>query len=122
MRPESAGNRSAGRARGSQANAGGEPMTDISSGPTTFEPGDIVQLKSFGPAMTVVAVSDAGVEVLWYGEVDDELKTHVIPAIALEKITVLDEEDDEDEDDDDDDDDDDRKGRKHSGKKKQSHA
>ena len=97
-------------------------MTDISSGPTTFEPGDIVQLKSFGPAMTVVAVSGAGVEVLWYGEVDDELKTHVIPAIALEKITVLEEEDDEDEDDDDDDDDDDHKGRKHPGKKKHSHA
>lgn len=98
-------------------------MTDISSGPTTFEPGDIVQLKSFGPAMTVVAVSGAGVEVLWYGEVDDELKTHVIPAIALEKITVLEEEDDEDEDDDDDDDDDDdHKGRKHHGKKKHSLA
>jgi len=96
-------------------------MTDISSGPITFEPGDIVQLKSFGPAMTVVAVSGAGVEVLWYGEVDDELKTHVIPAIALEKITVLEEEDDEDEDDDDDDDDD-HKGRKHHGKKKHSLA
>jgi uncharacterized protein YodC (DUF2158 family) len=108
-------------ARDSQANAGGEPMTDISSGPITFEPGDIVQLKSFGPAMTVVAVSGAGVEVLWYGEVDDELKTHVIPAIALEKITVLEEEDDEDEDDDDDDDDD-HKGRKHHGKKKHSLA
>jgi uncharacterized protein YodC (DUF2158 family) len=92
-------------------------MTEIGSGPTTFEPGDIVQLKSFGPAMTVIAVTGEGVQVLWYGEVNDDVKTHVIPAIALEKITVLDEEDDEDEDDDDDDDDD-RKGRKNHGRKK----
>jgi uncharacterized protein YodC (DUF2158 family) len=98
-------------------------MTEISSGPTTFEPGDIVQLKSFGPAMTVVAVNGEGVEVLWYGEVNDELKTHVIPAIALEKITVLDDEDedeDEDDEDDDEDEDEDHKGRKHHGKKKHS--
>ena len=64
-------------------------MTEISSGPTTFEPGDIVQLKSFGPAMTVICRQGDGVHVLWYGEVNDEVKTHVIPAIALEKITVL---------------------------------
>ena len=82
-------------------------MTESSSGPTTFEPGDIVQLKSFGPAMTVIAVNAEGVQVLWYGEVDDDVKTHVIPAIALEKITVLDDEDDEDEDDDDEEDDED---------------
>jgi uncharacterized protein YodC (DUF2158 family) len=99
-------------------------MTEISSGPTTFEPGDIVQLKSFGPAMTVIAVNAEGVQVLWYGEVDDDVKTHVIPAIALEKITVLDDEDDEDEDEDDEeedeDEDEDQKGRKHHGKKKHS--
>jgi uncharacterized protein YodC (DUF2158 family) len=94
-------------------------MTETSSGPATFEPGDIVQLKSFGPAMTVIAVTGAGVEVLWYGEVNDEVKTHVIPALALEKITVLDDEDDEDDDDEDEDEDedDDHKGRKHRGKK-----
>ncbi len=94
-------------------------MTEISSGPTTFEPGDIVQLKSFGPAMTVIAVTAEGVQVIWYGEAEDEVKTHVIPAIALEKITVLDEEDDEDEDEDDEDEDedeDDHKGRKHKKK------
>jgi uncharacterized protein YodC (DUF2158 family) len=100
-------------------------MTEISSGPTTFEPGDIVQLKSFGPAMTVIAVNAEGVHVLWYGEVNDEVKTHVIPAIALEKITVLDDEDDEDEDEDDEDDEDDdededNKERKRLGKKKRS--
>jgi hypothetical protein len=74
--------------------------------------------------MTVIAVNAEGVQVLWYGEVDDEVKTHLFPAIALEKITVLDDEDDEDDDDDDEEDDededDDHKGRKHHGKKKHS--
>ena len=96
-------------------------MSEISSGQTTFEPGDIVQLKSFGPAMTVLSVNGEGVQVLWYGEVNDEVKTHVIPAIALEKITVLDD-DDDDDDDDDEDEDEDHKGRKHHGKKKQRHV
>lgn len=97
-------------------------MTETGSGPTTFEPGDVVQLKSFGPAMTVISVSAEGVQVLWYAEADDDVKTHVIPAIALEKITVLDDKDDDDddeEDDDDEDEDEDHKGRKHHGKKKQ---
>ncbi len=89
-------------------------MTELSSQTINFEPGDIVQLKSFGPPMTVISSEADGVHVLWYAESNDELKTHVIPAIALEKITVLD-----DEDEDDDDDDDDRhKGRKHHGRKR----
>ncbi|VTZ49739.1 conserved hypothetical protein [Methylocella tundrae] len=95
-------------------NMGGKPLSETSIGSATFEPGDIVQLKSFGPAMTVVSVDAEGVHVLWYGEATDELKTHVIPAIALEKITVLDEDEDEE---DEDDEDDDRKG-KQAGKKK----
>lgn len=94
-------------------------MSGTSTGSMSFEPGDIVQLKSFGPAMTVVSVDAEGVHVLWYGEANDELKTHVIPAVALEKITVLDEDEDDDEDEgDEDDEDDDRKGSKQSGKKK----
>ncbi|MEJ0095645.1 MAG: DUF2158 domain-containing protein [Methylocella sp.] len=92
-------------------------MTESSSQTIKFEPGDIVQLKSFGPAMTVIATEADGVRVLWYAESNDEVRTQVIPAIALEKITVLDD-DGEGEDDDDDDEDDDHKGRKHRGKKK----
>ncbi len=90
-------------------------MNETSKEPTTFEPGDVVQLKSFGPAMTVISVDAEGVHVLWYGEADDELKTHVVPAIALEKVTVLDLDDDEDEDEDED------EGRKHRGKKRRRH-
>jgi uncharacterized protein YodC (DUF2158 family) len=97
-------------------------MSEISSGPTTFEPGDVVQLKSFGPPMTVVSIEADGVHVVWYGEESDEVKSHVIPAIALEKITVLDDDEDEDEDEDEDDDDDedeeDHRGRRRGGKRK----
>jgi uncharacterized protein YodC (DUF2158 family) len=93
-------------------------MTEVSSKTTNFEPGDIVQLKSFGPAMTVISSEADGVHVLWYAESSDELKTHVIPAIALEKITVLDDEEDDEDDDDGEDDDDDHKGRRRHGKKK----
>lgn len=33
----------------------------------TFEVGDLVQLKSGGPTMTVLAVSDAWVACAWFG-------------------------------------------------------
>jgi hypothetical protein len=75
----------------------------------TFEPGDVVQLKSMGPPMTVVAVEADGVHVLWYGEANDLIMSDILPAISLEKITILDDEDDEDEEEDD---------RRRHGKKK----
>jgi uncharacterized protein YodC (DUF2158 family) len=90
-------------------------MSEISSDPTTLEPGDVVQLKSFGPPMTVVSIEADGVHVMWYGEESDEVKSHVLPAIALEKITVDDEEDD---DEDDDEDEEDHRGRRRGGKRK----
>ncbi len=77
----------------------------ISSG-APFQPGDVVQLKSSGPAMTVVAVEADGVHVLWYGEADDSVKSHVIPVVALERLTDFDDDDDEYDDDDDEDEDD----------------
>jgi len=83
-----------------------EPLT----GAVTFEPGDVVALKSGSPAMTVIGVKDDGVHCVWYGEETDEVKTDVVPAIALEKAVAC-------EDEDEDDDDDDRK-RKKQGKKK----
>jgi uncharacterized protein YodC (DUF2158 family) len=60
-----------------------------------FSPGEIVQLKSGGPAMTVTAESADGVHCIWYGEASDELRTGVIPAACLE-ILILDEDDFED--------------------------
>jgi uncharacterized protein YodC (DUF2158 family) len=84
-------------------------MSDASKQPVTFDPGDVVQLKSMGPPMTVVAVEADGVHVLWYGEANDEVVSDVLPAISLEKITILDDEDDEDDDEED---------RRRHGKKK----
>lgn len=65
----------------------------------TFPAGSIVVLKSGGPAMTVVAASEEGVECIWMSDVG-ELSRDVIPAIALEAVEVSDDEDDEEDDED----------------------
>jgi hypothetical protein len=82
-----------------------------------FAPGDIVALKSGGHSMTVVAIEEEGVNVLWVGDAG-ELFRQSIPAIALtmleqnesdeseENEDDEDEHDDKDRDEDDDDDDD----------------
>ncbi|MBV8564019.1 MAG: DUF2158 domain-containing protein [Methylobacteriaceae bacterium] len=62
-----------------------------------FSPGEIVQLKSGGPAMTVTSSSAEGVHCIWYGEATDELKTGVIPAPCLEILILEDDEETEDE-------------------------
>ncbi|HUB65159.1 MAG TPA: DUF2158 domain-containing protein [Methylocella sp.] len=76
-----------------------EPLT----GSLSFEPGDVVALKSGGPAMTVIGVKEEGVQCVWYAEAADEVKTGVVPAIALEKAIAFDEVDDDGDEDDDDD-------------------
>lgn len=48
----------------------------------TFEPGDVVFLKSGGSPMTVAAVGEDGVDCLWLGE-EGELFRQTIPSIAL---------------------------------------
>ncbi len=48
-----------------------------------FKKGDIVQLKSGGPAMVVTGQAGDGVQVLWYGEVADEIRTATVAAICL---------------------------------------
>jgi uncharacterized protein YodC (DUF2158 family) len=63
--------------------------------PAAFKPGDVVQLKSGSPALTVIATHDDGVHCLWYAELTDEMKTGVIPAIGLEKLPEEDEEEPE---------------------------
>ena len=72
-------------------------MTEPLTGPVPFEPGDVVALKSGGPAMTVIGVKEDGVHCLWYADAADEVKTAVIPAICIEKAIAW--EDDEDEED-----------------------
>ncbi|HXW71867.1 MAG TPA: DUF2158 domain-containing protein [Methylocella sp.] len=79
-------------------------MTEPQIAAGKFNPGDVVTLKSGGPAMTVVCAKDEGVHCVWYGEETDEVKTDVIPEVVLDKAVPLDDDevgDDEDEDDED---------------------
>ena len=62
-----------------------------------FAPGEIVQLKSGSPALTVVTASETEVSVVWYAEEDDAFRTHTLPVIALEKLEVADFEDEDEE-------------------------
>ncbi len=72
-----------------------------------FAPGDIVQLKSGSPALTVVAVEGETVTVYWYADEVGEFRSHMVPAVALEALDLSDfESDEEDEDEDDDTDED----------------
>ncbi|MGC2221984.1 MAG: DUF2158 domain-containing protein [Methylocella sp.] len=90
-------------------------MIESLTGAVTFEPGDVVTLKSGGPTMTVIGVKDDGVQCMWYAEASDEVKTAVVPAICVEKATAfVYEDEDEDEENDDDDD----KPKKHGKKKR----
>jgi uncharacterized protein YodC (DUF2158 family) len=70
-----------------------EPVT----GPVLFEPGDVVALKSGGPAMMVIDVKEDGVHCLWYADAVDEVKTAVVPAICIEKAIAWEDEDEEED-------------------------
>lgn len=65
-------------------------------------PGEIVQLKSGSPALTVIAVDGEMVEVVWFAEEISEFRTQKIPAVALDALELeeFDLDDDEDEEDD----------------------
>jgi uncharacterized protein YodC (DUF2158 family) len=92
-------------------------MIESLTGAVTFEPGDVVTLKSGGPTMTVIGVKEDGVQCMWYAEASDEVKTAVVPAICVEKATAFVYED-EDEDEDEENDDDEDKPKKHGKKKR----
>ncbi|MFG1420974.1 MULTISPECIES: DUF2158 domain-containing protein [Roseixanthobacter] len=68
-----------------------------------FAPGEIVQLKSGSPALTVIAVEGETVEVLWFAEEVVEFRTQKLPAVALDALEIeefdLDEDEEEDEED-----------------------
>jgi uncharacterized protein YodC (DUF2158 family) len=62
----------------------------------TFQPGDIVSLKSGGQYMTVAGVSDDGIECIWIGEEGDFFR-ETVPSAVL-KAAETEEEDDDDSD------------------------
>lgn len=65
-----------------------------------FAPGDIVQLKSGSPVLTVVAVHDGQVEVVWFAEEVAEFRSHSLPDLSLDAVELEEfdlEEEDEDE-------------------------
>ena len=81
----------------------------------TFSQGDIVNVKSGGPALTVLSITNEQVTCLFYSEELGEFKQAVIPTFALEAYddeagdedddrTSPDEDEDEDEDEDNEDD------------------
>jgi uncharacterized protein YodC (DUF2158 family) len=64
-----------------------------------FRPGEVVQLKSGGRGMTVTRQVKDQVEVIWYAESEDAIRTATIPAICLALIAFDDDDEfDEDED------------------------
>ena len=65
----------------------------------TFEPGDVVALKSGGQPMTVAKVADEGIECIWIGE-EGELFRETLPALVLQAAEMYeaDEEDDAEDD------------------------
>ena len=64
-----------------------------------FKPGEVVQLKSGGRGMTVVRQTKDQVEVIWYADSDDAVRTATVPAAC---VALIDFDDDEDLDDDED--------------------
>jgi uncharacterized protein YodC (DUF2158 family) len=54
----------------------------MSDGGSMFKPGDVVQLKSGGPLMTVTAIDHSGVVCTWFDK--NNHKTATFPASTLE--------------------------------------
>lgn len=59
-----------------------------------FKKGDIVQLKAGGPAMIVTGASGETVDVLWYAEIHDEIKTGSVPSFCLVEAEIEDADED----------------------------
>ena len=59
-----------------------------------FNKGDIVQLKSGGPAMVVTGSANDDIQVLWYAEIVDEIKTGTVPSFCLVEAELEEAEDD----------------------------
>jgi uncharacterized protein YodC (DUF2158 family) len=63
-----------------------------------FKPGDIVQLKSGGRGLTVVKQTKDLVELVWYADSDDSIRSGTVPADCLALIEFDDDEELEDDD------------------------
>lgn len=50
-----------------------------------FQPGDVVRLKSGGPQMTVLAMSDTVVSVVYWRDRDQDFKTTDFEGFLLKK-------------------------------------
>ncbi|WP_238120614.1 MULTISPECIES: YodC family protein [unclassified Xanthobacter] len=62
-----------------------------------FNAGDIVQLKSGSPALTVVEVIGADVKLVWYADEVGEFRSETLPEAALEILDLTDFEDEEED-------------------------
>src|SRR5215510_9876166 len=63
----------------------------------SFQPGDVVFLKSGGQSLTVAAVDDDTIECVWLGE-EGELFREALPSVVLTKAQEVDDiEDDADD-------------------------
>lgn len=65
----------------------------------TLKAGDVVILKSGGPALTVAEIKGDNVECVWIGE-EGELFREELPSVVLESVEIDLSDDDEDEDED----------------------
>lgn len=66
----------------------------------TFQPGDVVQVKSGGPALTVLEAGDSTARCLFYSDEKGEFEHVTLPLIAI--AALIEDEDDEEEEDDED--------------------
>lgn len=62
----------------------------------TFQPGDVVALKSGGQFLTVSGVSDENVECIWIGE-EGELFRETLPLAVLKAVDLDEDPDGDDE-------------------------
>jgi uncharacterized protein YodC (DUF2158 family) len=69
-----------------------EPAMDV-------KPGDVVVLKSGGPALTVAEVNDNDAECVWIGD-DGDLFRETLPLVVLERAEIASSDEAHDEDDD----------------------
>ena len=58
-----------------------------------YLPGELVQLKSGGPLMTVVKVEDKRITCMWYAQEQGDFRTQVFEQVWLDEIDI--EDDDE---------------------------
>jgi uncharacterized protein YodC (DUF2158 family) len=63
-----------------------------------FEVGDIVQLKSGGPLLTIATVEKTSIRVLYFADEAGEFRTYDFPPALLVHVEIEDAEEEEDED------------------------